>query len=192
MYRQLAACVVSALVVGCGGGGTSTASTPAATPSLPASVDASTPDQALRAYWQAKDAESQVFLQHLKDYRSSAVAAPVLARLTQLTDERLFWRLPEPERFQRDILEVKVETPTRAVVLALIKNTTPIPEGAEVTDYARSERENGGRVKYVLSGDGKAWKVAEIWTLGYKDSQTFEKSSPSDRQLASSSIYGGL
>lgn len=69
----------------------------------------------------------------------------------------------------RDIAEVKVESETRAVVLAKIKPATPIPVGAVLTAEQSKRREEGARYKYVLEKVGVEWKVAQIyqfWDFG--------------------------
>ena len=84
------------------------------------------------------------------------------------------------ETFSRDILEVKVESDSRAVVVAVLKNTTPIPQGAEVTKFDEERRRDGERYKYVLFKDQSGWRVAEIWEWSAYPSPHWKKSRPGD------------
>lgn len=168
MKRVLLATAVCAALTGCLGEG---ANAPAGqkvassnTTDSPPVSDIASPDKALKSYWAVVDWGNRMDAErHNKELQSktwqlrvdsiSGVAAPSFAdRATYTADS-----------YERDITEAKVETDTRAVIHAVIKNATPIPEGAEVTKYDRERREQGDRFRYVMERGQDGWKVAEIW-----------------------------
>lgn len=63
----------------------------------------------------------------------------------------------------RTIQEVKVESESRAVVIANIRNTTPIPAGAQPDKYDTERREHGELFRYVLEKSGTSWQIAEVY-----------------------------
>jgi hypothetical protein len=75
-----------------------------------------------------------------------------------------------PQTYSREIVEVKVESDTRAIVLAKIKATTPIPSGATPDADDLKKREEGFPYKYLLEKVGSEWKIAQIYSYAsYKD-----------------------
>lgn len=67
------------------------------------------------------------------------------------------------KKYWREIQEVKVETDTRAVVHALVKDITPIPAGAVPTENDKVWRAEGLRGKYLLEKTEDGWKVAQVY-----------------------------
>ena len=97
------------------------------------------------------------------------------------------------ETFARDILEVKVESESRAVVVAVIKNTTPIPAGAEMTKYDEERRRDGERYRYILQRDSGSWRVAEIWEWETYPTPKWKKARPGDGKPSVPSLtYEGV
>lgn len=135
---------------------------PVAVPSAPAK-DMTTPDRALRSYWAAQDAFDALEEAAIKARR--AKAAGLLPQY--LTGEaaahfRKFDTAPR-ETMQRDIVEVKTETASRATIVATIKNTTPIPAGSAPAQYLLDAKEKGDRYRYIMETEGGEWRVAQIW-----------------------------
>lgn len=60
-----------------------------------------------------------------------------------------------------------MESETRAVVFANIKNTTPIPEGAEPDENEKKYRADGFRFKYVVEKASDGWKISQVFK--YRD-----------------------
>lgn len=149
-------------------------------------VDLSTPDRALRSYWAVRDEivralwaiQRAVVNKAVGDIQRAERQLPEVA-VPAIVDNFKANIEPDPaETFSRDILEVKIESESRAVVSVVIKNTTPIPEGAVLTEFARELRRNGDRYRYVLENGATGWQVAEIWSL---DSHTgMQKDYPRD------------
>jgi hypothetical protein len=66
-----------------------------------------------------------------------------------------------PQTFAREVVNVDMESPTRAVVLARIRNTTPIPPGATPTESDVKRRRDGEVVRYILEKDTTGWRIAQ-------------------------------
>ena len=83
------------------------------------------------------------------------------------------------ETFSRDLIDVKIESESRSIITTTIKNTTPIPAGAEVSKYDEESRKDGDRFKYVLEKNQAGWRLAEIWKWQSYSSR-WEKRHPGD------------
>lgn len=178
--------VFAALCASCGGAGEG-ASAPIASakPAAPPAADLSTPDRGLRSYWALKDHVERTqraiggeVLAKMKAVRQplGTVTIGEYARdLTEVSSSTL-------ESFTRDIVEVKVESDSRAVILATVRNTTPVPAGAEAPKkFMEQEREKGERFRYILEKDKDGWKVAEIWDWEEYITKGWRKRYPTDR-----------
>ena len=160
--------------------------------------DVSTPDNALRSYWAKRDALRKYGQGLLAD--QTAKLAGVRKELEVVMVEPVAREFPDfasnivNETFSRDILEVKVETGSRAVVIAVLKNTTPIPQGAQVDESDERWRRDGFRYKYVLLKDDVGWRVAEIWEWEpYQPHPDWRKRIPLDTNPGvPSRVYGGV
>lgn len=159
----------------------------AAVQAVPA--DLTTPDKALKSIWAVSDAQQQL----------RCAASKHLAERAQRPDGRVFfdWIAPEPradlvtgkvasssanrtrslsecapETYDRTISEVKVETESRAIAVAKIRNTTPIPLGAE--DLFKEEREKGSTYRYVFAKVEGLWRLEDVIEVGgYSDGESF-------------------
>jgi hypothetical protein len=158
-------------------------------------IDTSTPDRTLKSYWAVRDyvlqRERLLALDALPQYQvaerllDTVAAAPVASAQRRLA--------PPIETFSRDIVEVKVESESRAVALATIKNISPIPPGAEVSRFDEEQRRNGERLRYVLEKEGSGWRVAEVWTWQSYGAPGWKKAMPVDgRPYVPVMVYGGL
>lgn len=177
MIRTLIAALVLTLA-GCGAREPNSAQQPQeATLAVP--LDLSTPDQALKSYWRSIDA---IRLKVVTNRQSSA-QRQYDAMLKRVTLPGLIEDTPEegkPETFLRDIENVDIQSDSRAVVIARIRNSTPIPPGAEVTDYDRGAREKGDRYKYVFGKAGEEWRLAELWEWDDISTNDWRKVFPRD------------
>jgi hypothetical protein len=159
-------------------------STTAAPADIPApEIDVSSPDRALKSYWAVKDhLRTVMHRDDKKDHDRWLDRRAVLGRVTTATFKKAE---EQPSRdgadtFQRDVIEVKVESDTRAVILTNIRNTTPIPPGAEASRSQLQERETGNRYRYVMDKDKDGWKVAEIWDWDDYITKGWRKRQPDD------------
>ncbi len=130
-------------------------------------VDASTPDQALRSIWRLTDLDT-LNLEGAVD----STAPGVLARrrlgeryrglltgeaLAAANDtQRVRWT------YKREIVDVEQQTPTRAIVTARIRNTTPIPPGATPDEYDVRVRRDGNTYRYIMEKDSAGWRLAQV------------------------------
>lgn len=96
-------------------------------------IDTQSPDAVVRTYWA------------LKDWRNSLESSESQTII------------------KRDILEVKSESETRFVVVAKITDTTPIPDGHQLTDLEREKRDFGTLAKYVVEKGPDGWRLTQAW-----------------------------
>lgn len=134
-------------------------------------IDVSTPDRALKSYWQAKDTSRKVEfdwsaaqiseLQKLKSKLgfdlNKIMASDVLSAHQEMAGLGRF------EEYSREIVDIKQDTDSRATAVVIVRNTTPIPAGVMISDSDKEEREKGERFKYVLEKDADGWKVAQVY-----------------------------
>jgi hypothetical protein len=77
----------------------------------------------------------------------------------------------ERQTFRREIITVKQETDTRAVVEARLYNTTPLPAGIEMDTYDTKRRRDGIPVRYILEKDAQGWKIVQAKTTLLDDGE---------------------
>ncbi|UDF33777.1 UNVERIFIED_ORG: hypothetical protein LHJ69_14265 [Shinella sp. XGS7] len=133
----------------------------------PQKADMSTPDKALKSYWVARD--YQIAQRAWLENRALAEVKEADEFVRQVSTGQVgnyhAAKEQKPDSFARDIVEVKVESESRAVILVTIKNTSPIPAGAELTQRDERAREVANRYRYVMEKSKSGWQVAEIWEL---------------------------
>lgn len=193
--RILLSMTVLMLVVACGDSVTPPIKNAAANVPAPA-VDVSTPDKALRSYWSTMDSvrayRRQVYEESVPklatvDAALNKVLAPPLMKVFAASKDGA------PETFSRDIIEVKVESDSRAVVQAVVKNTTPIPAGADVTRQDEEARRHGEPYRYILEKGEGGWRVAEIWEWEKYMQQGWRKRYPDDgKAMVPTLTFGGM
>jgi hypothetical protein len=158
-------------------------------------LDLTTPDRALKSYWKIQD---KIRAEHFLNYtaqlptfhRIQASAEKVMTRTAFDDVKEKSGRL---ESFNRNIIDVKVESESRAVIITSIKNSTPVPVGAELSKFEEQSRSEGDKYKYVLEKHPPGWQVAEIWDFKtYSTPPSWSKIIPSDgKPFISSSTYEG-
>ena len=129
------------------------------------SVDQSTPDRALKSYFAIKDYLDARQYELDRDERGEALQR--WADFKPLVTRDIWRDLSSPgsppNRFSRDLKEVKVESESRAVIIVTIRNTTPIPAGAVPDKYDEKRRSEGELYRYIMEKQGADWQVAEVW-----------------------------
>lgn len=130
-----------------------------------AQVDLGTPEAALRTYWQMQDAldsiaasivtgpaERDPFAAVRRDYERTLAgeAARVLASP--------FVR----QTYRREVEAVDMAGPSRALIMVVIHNTTPLAPDARLTHEQEELRSEGQQFRYVLDRDGDAWRITQI------------------------------
>ena len=166
-----------------------------ARPDVNIPLDLSTPDKALKSYWAVRDSVRTKTNEVLTKERSSFEAAET--QLAAVADGALvkefLVRVRSPETFSRDIVDVKVESESRAVITAVIKNSTPIPAGGEMSKYDEDRRGNGERYRYVLEKNQTGWRVAEVWEWDSYPLKDWKKFRPGDgKPYVPSLTYEGI
>ena len=158
-------------------------------------LELATPDKALKTYWAVRDS---VGVKLTEEYTMTADRAKVAqSQLGMVVDAPLLKSLTAfnltPETFSRDILEVKVESESRAVIVAVIKNTTPLPAGGEMSKFDEERRRDGERYRYVLEKGQTGWRVSEIWGWDTYPSPGYSKKHPRDgKPYIPSLTYDGV
>ena len=172
--------ILTALFIGCTDQNTSAPGRKL--PQVRPAPDLSSPDRALKSYWAMQDwtRKTDVSDEELARYavrRKEWLEAMTLV-LTgeELSDKQ---KVPSPtlEEYERDILEVRVETDTRAVALVRIRNVTPVPVGAEMSRISEQQRLNGDQYRYIIEKTAVGWKVSEVWRAPLYAGQGWHKMS---------------
>ena len=163
--------------------------------SVKVNLDLSTPDKALKSYWAVRDSvrskQVELFTQNKEVYQSAA------AQMSEVADGALaknfsFDIIPF-ETFSRDLIDVKVESESRAVIIAVIKNSTPIPAGAEMSEFDEERRRDGERYRYILEKNQTGWRVSEVWEWSTYPSDAWKKIKPDDgKPHVPSLAYNGI
>ncbi|MDH3063346.1 hypothetical protein QEP16_08510 [Achromobacter insolitus] len=138
----------------------------AATPQL--QLTANTPEAAVKSWWQVRDAhdrytttackELAVLYQPFTSAEDSLATAELQAR--QNGDEKC-----SVQTYERSVVNVDVQSDTRAFVVAQIRNTTPSTPGFPVDNDERDRKERGVRMQYLLERADKTqnWKIAQVY-----------------------------
>ena len=142
---------------------------PVKAPATPLDLSMNTPGATVASWWRALDANESAANRRCQRWVGEMQASPESAALLSVTTgmaqdslHQLGKRCTQ-ELYSREIVEVKTDSETRAVVLATIKAATPIPAGVAIGDAELERRAKGKRYKYVLDRvDGK-WKIAQIY-----------------------------
>lgn len=152
------------------------------TASTKVTLDLATPDKALKSYWAVRDSvrakQIEIFAQSKDSFQSaeaqmSAVADGAIAK-------SFSFDITPIDTFSRDLIDVKVESESRAVIIVVIKNSTPIPAGAEMSKFDEERRRDGERYRYVLEKNQTDWRVSEIWEWSTYPSAEWKKIRPGD------------
>jgi hypothetical protein len=135
------------------------------TETVAVTIDLSTPDRALRSYWKAKDdlrrKEHAVWFKARRQH--SFDLGTLLTADAQTNYEHLQKADTPVTEYNRDIIDVKQETESRAVIIAHVKNATPFPPGAVLTEKNEKRRAEGERIRYVLEKTSAGWKVSQAY-----------------------------
>lgn len=124
------------------------------------------PDNAVKSWWALNDAVDKYVNENCKR-QANKVSEDRAARISiSFGSTKEFFQKADDcilETYDRSIERASVETDTRAVVMANIKNSTKIPEGASLSKHSKDEVEKGISYKYVLTRDSDKWFVDEVY-----------------------------
>ncbi len=146
-------------------------------------INKNSPDSALKSYWAIKDWTRRVEDEQFRKAVNTKDLIATREAFSSLVSPEIAERKNYPvDEFHRDIVEAKIETETRASINAVVKNSTPIPEGAEVSEYDRKRREEGDRFRYVMEKTNDGWVVSEIWAFDRLFDKKWTKISPESKK----------
>lgn len=152
---------------------TAKAPTPSEVPKLV--VDASTPDRALKSYWQVKDAVRKLGhdwnVTAISDFQRLKSKARIDNKKLMTSDVlAAHQEYDRPAQVQlkfidysREILEIKQDTESRATALVKVRNSTPISAAISLSDSDKKQRAEGEKFRYVLEKEEDGWKVAQVY-----------------------------
>jgi hypothetical protein len=134
----------------------------------PGAPNTSSPDNVVKSWWGYVDYRNSLAskncLEHmrLQEEKHKPVIYEVAAG--ELAEYRFGLDfLCAPEKFERNIDRVQVESETRAVVHARVKNVTPIPTGVLGSTEEHRRRQVGDGYKYVTEKFDKGWRVSQVF-----------------------------
>lgn len=136
-------------------------------------VDLKSPDNAVKSMWAVLEENLRLNKKMCENIRdlSSKLLEEELQNVKQISNGAMLEYYKKnahqcnSSTFSKEILEVKIESETRAIVLARIKNITPIPEGYKLDGDELKSRDIGEKYKYLLEKDSQGWKVIQTFTL---------------------------
>ncbi|MCV4343335.1 hypothetical protein [Pseudomonas capsici] len=151
------------------------------------------PDMTVKSWWEVKDAglalssakcallaDSATEAQH----HLKALAGPKISTVI---------RCPRIDTYDRAIENVQVQSDTRAIVLARVRNVTPPDDGASTSSSEQRIKDVGSEIRYLLeranSSDG--WKIMQITEkAGYTNTweEIGKTSEPSNRIYVNSGL----
>src|SRR5688500_8475453 len=134
-------------------------------------ADLATPEGALRSYWSLLDWREQALRERGPVDPTEAAYHRQMMEITAGRTRQFYQSVRSVvEARRRTKLERKIvsntqESPQRAVIVANIRNVTPVPKGAKPYAALVRQRKKGEDFKYVLALDATRWKVLEVWSL---------------------------
>lgn len=130
-----------------------------------AQVDLSTPEAAVRTYWRMQDGLDSVAASILTGPAERDPFAAVRRGYEQTLAGRAAEVLASPfvrQTYAREVEAVDMAGPSRALVSVIIHNTTPLPQGMQLTHEQEELRTEGQQFRYILELDGDAWRITQI------------------------------
>lgn len=142
--------------------------------------DLTAPDQALLTYTKWANAEEEAncywaawsnrvagedrFKEEKQKARDQFFTGQAIEGLAKVSTD-LERCLADRPQMRIDVREVKMEAPTRAIVLANLRNVTPIPETSTLPEFLREARANGDNYRYQMNLVDGVWKIGQIYTF---------------------------
>lgn len=139
----------------------------AATPQL--IVANNTPDATVKSWWHARDARSNFGSTICAEMRPSY--GTVDSALVSLASSNIVEDLTDPNRcaatvYSRDITKVDIQSETRALVQAHVRNATPPSKGYTMDVDDKERKAKGRRMQYLLERQDaqQPWKITQIYS----------------------------
>ena len=177
--------IAAASLYGCGEGKMAASASDPKPSSSEIVIRTGSPDEAVKSWWAIRDEEYRLAIaicrqeretqkKHVSEKVEKVAAGHLLAMYK--------WLGCTPDIYEREIESVKVESETRGLVFATVKNVSPIPDGAVPDSYDKERRPNGEKFKYLVEKVDGQWRVSDvqiynrfgsstgdIWKSVYKD-----------------------
>lgn len=134
-------------------------------PAAAQGVDLGSPEAAVRTYWRMQDALDSIAASIVTGPADRDPFAAVRRDYERTLGGRAAEVLASPfvrQTYAREVEAVDMAGPTRALVQAIIHNTTPLPDGARLTHEQEELRHEGQQFRYMLERDGDAWRIVQI------------------------------
>jgi hypothetical protein len=160
-------------------------------------IDARSPDTVVKSWWALTDwieRHEEVYASgwhitlELDKYLQTRIALTTGDALSWAKYERAqtagFFQTKDnsKKQYDREIIEVKNESDTRAIVLAKFKNVTPIPDAAKLGEADQEDRNYGRDVRYLVEKTKDGWRLAQAWERDVLELRMaeLEKKNPDD------------
>lgn len=146
---------------------------------VPPTPNLTSPDNAVKSWWALSDAINKFQYEKCRLGNPSFEALRAARVNISSGDTKDYFQQPPKchfETFDRTIERASVETDTRAVVMANIKNDTQLPEGVRLSKYSDEYVNKGVSYRYVLTRESDKWYVDEV--LKYDSTNKILKKDP--------------
>ncbi|MEF9965272.1 MAG: hypothetical protein RR779_12955 [Comamonas sp.] len=131
------------------------------------SVDISTPDKAVKSWWAVVDSKFNFHYEECRLAASAEQTALLQAQLRVATGAVKSYMQQDKEctlfTYDRRIDRVDMETESRALVVATIKNNTHPKAGQSISKLTVEAATVGVEYRYVLSREDDGWRVEDIY-----------------------------
>lgn len=132
----------------------------------PPRVDTSTPDFALKSWWAYLDEQQayefracQRFNEEMSEFRKAQNLVLTGIPLSTRINKRYVCQL---QQVDRQIKKVHMETETRSVIEALMKDAVGPQPDESVPSYAKKEIEQGFQFRYILVKSPEGWRIEDV------------------------------
>lgn len=137
---------------------------------IPPTLNLSSPEKTLESYWAVKDWREKTILSEALAEGKNTVHLVFLKEMEELTEgetKKYFSNFqPRPLTIlSRKIISKVEESTSRVIIVANVKNVTPIPADASPAASDIARREAGQDFKYILEKKNNEWRILEIWSL---------------------------
>lgn len=136
-----------------------------AAPAQAQTVDLSTPEAALHSYWRMQDALDSIAAGIVTGPAERDPFSATRRAYEQTVGGRAREVLASPfvrQTYAREVEAVDMASPSRALVMTVVRNTTPLPEGAALTIEQQELRGEGQQFRYVLEREGDTWRITQV------------------------------
>lgn len=133
-------------------------------------VSAVSPDMAVKSWWALKDAAIKLDGELCRELVKSR--ASLEEKTKEIAGGVLEYAMTCPvtsESYERNIESVDVQSETRAIVTASIKNVTPPDPGASTDSGEQANKKKGSAFRYLLERPdaSSGWKITKVSHMAF-------------------------